>query len=123
MPASTAPAPVATSFTTDDGVALRGHSWRAEGSDARRPVVLINAATSVRAAYYHRFAAYLRGQGMDVLTYDYRGIGESRPRTLRGFHAGWYDWAATTPRPPFRKPCGNAPGSRCCSWATASAAR
>jgi predicted alpha/beta hydrolase len=29
---------------------------------------------------------------MDVITYDYRGIGESRPDSLRGFEAGWIDW-------------------------------
>lgn len=92
MQAFSAPSPVPTTFTTDDGVTLRGHWWHADGRNAQRPVVLVNAATSVRAAYYHRFATYLQRHGMDVLTYDYRGIGESRPRTLRGFHAGWYDW-------------------------------
>lgn len=27
-----------------------------------------------------------------MLTYDYRGIGESRPASLRGFEASWMDW-------------------------------
>ncbi|MFN9475150.1 alpha/beta fold hydrolase [Acidovorax sp.] len=76
-----------------DGQVLHGLAWRhprAEGSTLR-PVVIINPATSVRSDYYSRFAAFLHGQGFDVLTYDYRGIGGSRPASLRGFQAGWLD--------------------------------
>lgn len=76
-----------------DGQVLRAHAWRhAPGGDAPRPVVIINPATSVRCDYYGRFAAFLHAQGFDVLTYDYRGIGGSRPASLRGFEAGWLDW-------------------------------
>lgn len=77
-----------------DGVALGGYVWRHPGPDPAgpRPVVVINAATSVRCRYYARFAAYLHQQGFDVLTYDYRGIGESRPASLRGFEASWMGW-------------------------------
>lgn len=77
-----------------DGVALGGYVWRHPGPDPAgpRPVVVINAATSVRCRYYARFAAYLHQQGFDVLTYDYRGIGESRPASLLGFEASWMDW-------------------------------
>src|SRR2546421_3033841 len=67
---------------------IRGFAWR-HRSDvfADRPVVIINAATSVRCRYYSRFASFLFANGMDVITFDYRGIGESRPSTLRGFDA------------------------------------
>ncbi|AUZ19962.1 alpha/beta hydrolase [Achromobacter xylosoxidans] len=77
-----------------DGVALGGYAWRHAAPDPAgpRPVVVINAATSVRCRYYARFAAYLHQHGFDVLTYDYRGIGESRPASLRGFQASWMDW-------------------------------
>ncbi|MCV6903735.1 MAG: alpha/beta fold hydrolase, partial [Achromobacter xylosoxidans] len=77
-----------------DGVALGGYAWRHAAPDPAgpRPVVVINAATSVRCRYYARFAAYLHRHGFDVLTYDYRGIGESRPASLRGFQASWMDW-------------------------------
>lgn len=57
-----------------------------------RALVIINPATSVRCRYYFRFAQYLFDQGLDVLTYDYRGIGESRPESLKGFEAGWLTW-------------------------------
>jgi len=78
---------------TSDGYSIRGFTWRhSEGIPTGRPVVIINSATSVRCRYYSRFAAFLFAEGMDVVTYDYRGIGESRPATLRAFDAGWIDW-------------------------------
>lgn len=82
------------SFVAADGFLLRGHLWEALSTQkpADRPIVIINPATSVRARYYARFAAFLHGHGFDVLTYDYRGIGESRPPSLRHFQAGWLDW-------------------------------
>jgi predicted alpha/beta hydrolase len=76
-----------------DGVVLTAHVWRhADHLQAIRPVVIVNPATSVRCSYYARFAAFLHQRGFDVITYDYRGIGDSRPATLRGFRASWLDW-------------------------------
>ena len=46
----------------------------------------------VPARRYRRFAAFLSECGIPVLTYDYRGIGLSRPPTLRGFAAGIEEW-------------------------------
>lgn len=86
---------VPESFTllAADGCPIKGSLWRHRGNgrDAR-PVVIINPATSVRCRYYFRFAAFLFRHGFDVIAYDYRGIGESRPATLRGFDAGWIEW-------------------------------
>lgn len=81
-------------ITAPDGYRLGGFVWRHPHDDADRPVVIINAATSVRCRYYSRFAGYLHGQGFNVVTYDYRGIGVSRPASLRRFDAGWLDWGA-----------------------------
>lgn len=91
----TQPAPsVAVPFreAAADGFSLGGFSWRQPTADPTRAVVIINAATSVRCRFYSRFADYLFANGVDVITYDYRGIGESRPATLRGFEASWSDW-------------------------------
>jgi len=74
-----------------DGVVLRGHLWQSEAYDGAGTVI-VNAATGVRARYYHRFARYLAEHGFRVLTYDYRGIGASRPRSLRGCGYRWRDW-------------------------------
>ncbi|WP_043458941.1 alpha/beta hydrolase family protein [Azohydromonas australica] len=89
---SPAASPRPVSFTAADGYQLNGFVWRHPGPGRERPVVVVNPATSVRCRYYARFAAFLHAHGFDVLCYDYRGIGESRPRSLRGFEAGWIDW-------------------------------
>jgi predicted alpha/beta hydrolase len=74
-----------------DGVMLRGHFWPGEGV-GRPGSVIINAATGVLARYYHPYARFLSAHGFDVLTYDYRGIGLSRPASLRGSGYRWRDW-------------------------------
>ena len=91
----TAPTATPESFAleTADGYTLKGFRWRQVGSSsATRPVVIINPATSVCCRYYFRFAVFLFKHGFDVIAYDYRGIGESRPAALRGFDACWLDW-------------------------------
>jgi len=62
-------------------------------SDPLAPV-LIASATAVPRGYYGKFAAYLAERGFAVLTFDYRGVGGSRPKSLRGFSARMRDWAA-----------------------------
>ena len=74
-----------------DGVRLGGHLWPAENRVAEGTLV-INAATGVRARYYHYYARFLAEHGFTVLTYDYRGIGASRPASLRGCGFRWSDW-------------------------------
>ena len=70
---------------------------------AKRHAVLINSATAVPRKIYKGFASYLAHRGCAVLTYDYRGIGDSRqpamvgynqPKSLVGFKASMSDWAA-----------------------------
>ena len=65
--------------------------------------MLINSATAVPRKIYRGFAGYLARRGCAVLTYDYRGIGDSRqkalvgynqPKSLVGFKASMSDWAA-----------------------------
>jgi predicted alpha/beta hydrolase len=59
-----------------------------------RAVVLINSATAVPRKIYRGFATYLAGHGFAALSYDYRGVGGSRPPSLKGFKASMRDWAA-----------------------------
>lgn len=64
---------------------------------AKRHAVLINSATAVPRRLYRGFAGYLASRGCAVLTYDYRGTGDSRPpasKSLVGFKASMSDWAA-----------------------------
>ncbi len=77
-----------------DGQQSRGYVWRnTRVSEARsRPVVIISSASSVLCRYYFRFAALLAANDHDVLVYDCRRIGLSRPRSHGGFEASWPDW-------------------------------
>lgn len=79
-------------FEAADGFQLHGHLWTALGPP--HTALLINPATGVAARYYSRYAAFLARSGFAVLTYDYRGIGASRPKSLRGFRATKHDWGA-----------------------------
>jgi predicted alpha/beta hydrolase len=62
-----------------------------------RAAVLIVPAMGVEQKYYAAFARWLAEQGYFAVTFDYRGIGHSRPaqfrRSLRGFHADVSTWA------------------------------
>ncbi len=77
-------------LTCRDGVVLHGHFWPAHA--AASGSVIINPATGVPARYYHYYADFLARHGFDVLTYDYRGIGLSRPERLRACGFRWRDW-------------------------------
>ncbi|GLS23100.1 alpha/beta hydrolase [Labrys miyagiensis] len=77
--------------TCQDGVVLGAHLWRA-GAATRAGTVIVNPATGVVARYYHYYARFLCEQGFDVLTYDYRGIGRSRPADLKGCGYRWFEW-------------------------------
>jgi predicted alpha/beta hydrolase len=62
-----------------------------------RAVVLMPSAMGVPQSYYAPFAEFLAENGVAVLTFDYRGMGESLPEqfrsSLRGFEASILDWA------------------------------
>ncbi|MBS1151191.1 MAG: hydrolase of the alpha/beta superfamily [Myxococcaceae bacterium] len=61
----------------------------------RQGVVVVNSATAVKRTYYAKFAAWLASQGYDVITYDYRGIGGSRPPgSFRDFKGTLTQWGA-----------------------------
>ena len=73
-----------------DGYALAATLFD-PGSD-HKYVMVINAATAVPRSFYAVYAQHLRQAGYLVVTYDYRGMGESRPSRLRGFQARMRDW-------------------------------
>lgn len=81
--------PEALRISAADGYALGATIF---GAGERGPVVVVNGATGVSQRYYARFAAWLAERGFTVITYDYRGIGESRPFRLRRFEGRMRDW-------------------------------
>lgn len=54
---------------------------------------IVHCGAGIPAARYRRFAGFLAASGIPTLVYDYRGIGLSRPKALRGFRAAIEDWA------------------------------
>jgi predicted alpha/beta hydrolase len=62
---------------------------------ADRPTcaVLVVSAMGVPQHYYASFAGWLTAHGALVATFDYRGVGLSRPASLRGFDADILAWA------------------------------
>lgn len=76
-------------ITTPRPGAIEASLWC---TDDARGVVLLHPATAVTQRYYEAFARYLAGIGLNVVTYDYRGTGRSRPPSLRGFDVSMSDW-------------------------------
>lgn len=74
-----------------DGVELGGHWWP-NRSHQCHGAVIVTAATGVRSRYYHRYAAFLSSHGFHALTFDYRGIGLSRPVELETCRYDWTQW-------------------------------
>jgi len=80
---------------TADGFALAAQTFGDQ--HAARAGVLIVPAMGVEQHYYAAFAHWLVEQGFFVVTFDYRGIGHSRPPqyrdSLRGLDADVFTWA------------------------------
>ena len=77
-------------LTTQDHIPLSVRIFEPELSNAK--LVLINSATGVKQQVYFSFSKYLAELGYTVITYDYRGIGESKPEKLSGYHASMRIW-------------------------------
>ena len=78
-------------FSAADGYALHGTLWSPDAPP--RALVLIHPATAVPERLYAGFARFLTERGFAALTYNYRGIGASRPARLGALKAacatGW----------------------------------
>lgn len=74
-----------------DGYPIAATRFVAAGS--ARGSVVVAGATGVPQGFYRRFAEYLAAQGYDVTTFDYRGIGQSKPASLKGFETSFLEWA------------------------------
>jgi len=76
-----------------DGYELGAALYAPRTGQPPRHVAVLHCGAGIPAARYRRFARFLADAGIPVLTYDYRGIGHSRPDRLRGFRAAIEDWA------------------------------
>lgn len=79
-------------LTAADGCELGAVFYSALRPRPHPRVAVLHGGGGIPAIRYRRFAHFLSEFGIPVLTYDYRGIGLSRPRELRGFAASTEDW-------------------------------
>lgn len=63
-------------ITCKDGYQLAAQFYPAQEKKAEYPI-LICPATGITKNFYHSFATWLSQQGYNVLSFDFRGIGES----------------------------------------------
>lgn len=54
--------------------------------------VIVNSAMGVHRHFYRQLATFLQANNLRVLTYDYRGIGDSAPAKLRASDARIHEW-------------------------------
>lgn len=77
-------------FSAADGASLGGALFLPEA--APKAIAIVAPAMAVLQRMYRAFAGHLADQGIATLTFDYRGVGESAPPSLRGFHATATEW-------------------------------
>ena len=78
-------------ITTQDQYRLTGYHYRSV-HHPHVATLIVAGATGVPQAFYRRFAEYMATLGYQVITFDYRGIGQSKPPTLKGFEMSYLDW-------------------------------
>jgi len=62
------------------------------GTGAQRPVVLIAPSVGVTRDFYRAFAIYLAQRGFSAVTWDWRGVGESRADGPTDLPVALQDW-------------------------------
>ena len=77
-------------FKAVDGYPLIGTSYTP--NDVIKAQIVLACATGVPQGFYRRFAEYAAQLGYQVFTFDYRGVSQSAPKTLKGFQMSYLDW-------------------------------
>ena len=93
-----------------DGYPLAARLYEPAGT--ARATVLLASATGVKQGFYRDFARFLCGAGFGVVSFDYRGIGDSRRGRLRGFPASVTDWATKDTHAVLDWAAARAPGGK-----------
>jgi predicted alpha/beta hydrolase len=79
-------------ITAADGLRLAATVFPAAPARRTDRAVLICSGTGIPRGFYAAYARFLASHGLDVVTFDYRGIGGSRPPSLKGFEATMRAW-------------------------------
>lgn len=79
-------------ITTDDGVTLIGYYFAANSDNRVGKTVIVAPATAVRQRFYSKFCQYLADNGYDVVSFDFRMIGESSVASLKRDDSTFKHW-------------------------------
>lgn len=74
-----------------EGIELAATLHHAENRDGDIAVI-VNSAMGMPRGFYSQFAEFLARSGIDTLTWDYRGVGESLNTSVRDTSAYLHDW-------------------------------
>jgi predicted alpha/beta hydrolase len=74
-----------------DGRPLAATLFEPQG--VARGTLIVHGAAATPQRFYRGFARFLAEHHVRVVTYDYRGVGRSRPPSLRGYPATMTEWA------------------------------
>lgn len=77
-------------FPALDGYQLKGTRYFA--TTPAKANIVVAGATGVPHEFYRRFAEYMTQFGYQIFTFDYRGVGKSSPKSLKGFDMSYLDW-------------------------------
>lgn len=77
-------------INTQDGFPLTASVF--EPDEPNGKTIVFASAMGVLQQYYYNMAEFLRLKGFRSITFDYRGIGLSSPKTLKGFGAMLHHW-------------------------------
>lgn len=77
---------------TNDGTRIWINCYSAEKENGK--IIVIGSDVGLTQDFYHLFASFFRQEGYTVVTFDYRGIGNSTPEQLKDYEANMHQWAA-----------------------------
>jgi len=84
--------PTPLQIPAKDGFLLDAELYASNQAESKG-LIIIHEGTALPKKLYQPYARFLASQGFEVVCYDYRGIGKSRPKSLKGFSASIIDWA------------------------------
>jgi predicted alpha/beta hydrolase len=85
-------------LTAADGYALAATLYTPDqavldATSGRAQYIVIGCATAVPRGFYKRFCDYAASLGLYAVVADYRGIGDSKRGSLKGFKMDYADWS------------------------------
>lgn len=78
-------------ITTQDGYKITALVLTPKNSSPKS-VIQFHSGTVTKKEFYLKLAIYLVTQNFIIILFDYRGVGESKPKSLKGFEMSITDW-------------------------------